>query len=598
MLGSYVTNGCGDARALYRACWRGVQPKDVQFCLFNRLPDYLNGCLASYSPIQLIAGTVIVVIVLRWLERSVSSLRTLVSSQSSGYGPASTAIRVVARLVADLPIIRGFVEKEQEKVISKLREDMKKTRAETGVEPILSLPVKSTKNQKSLLRMIAHKMRTLGETRSKADRMSRASGAVYVGDAELLKTLEEVYSIFSLSNPMHSNIFPTTRQMEAEVIQMTASLVGGGGKGSSICGSMTSGGTESILTAVKASRDYMRKKRRIQRPEMVIAPSAHAAFIKAAEYFNITLVKAPLDGGHRLTARAVRSCLTKNTMLVVASAVNYPHGVMDDVSGIAALCEKRGVLLHVDACLGGFVLPFLQHVDQELGGTKGAKPLEFDFRVRGVTSMSLDSHKFGCSHKGTSIVLYRSPDIRRFQFTSITDWSGGLYISPGFAGSRNGALIATAWASMLYHGLDGYVENTQRMMQCATRFKQAIQYGELAEYLEIIGDPVMSVIAFGSKPGNRNIYVVNDILSRKGWKMSALQSPPGLHMCFTPAHSLQITEELIRDIRCAFLEERGTGGEDGEDEGMAPLYGMAAKVPDKRIVGNFLIAYQDMLLEP
>ena len=238
---------------------------------------------------------------------------------------------------------------------------------------------------------------------------------------------------------MHSNIFPTTRQMEAEVIQMTASFVGGSATSSTtpapeICGSMTSGGTESILTAVKASRDHARRHRRITRPEMVIAPSAHAAFVKASEYFNISIVKAPLDGGHRLTAAAVRRCLSRNTVLVVASAVGYPHGVMDDVEGIAALCKERGVLLHVDCCLGGFVLPFLKFVRPDIGGTMGRADLAFDFRLPGVTSMSLDVHKFGGysrttgarSHAPTlslTLTLSRSRYTRQGALTREPRWS-------------------------------------------------------------------------------------------------------------------------------------------------------------------------------
>ena len=564
----------------------------------------VNDQLAPYSPVQLLSGMLVFLAVATWLIGFAASLRSLVARQSSGYGPAATAVRVVATLVADLPVVRGIVARERTKVIAKLREDMRASRAETGVTPIRSLPVRSTKRQRDLMRMVDEKRKALGETMAGANRMSKASGAVYVGDAELLKVLERVYNAFSLANPMHTGIFPTTRAMEAEVVQMTASLVGGGSTGSgacaSICGSMTSGGTESILTAVKASRDYMRHHRRITKPEMVIAPSAHAAFIKAAEYFNIALVKAPLDSGHRLTEKAVRRCLSRNTVLVVASAVGYPHGILDDVEGISVLCKRRGILMHVDCCLGGFLMPFLKHVSPSIGGTKGehVEDYRFDFELEGVTSMSLDIHKFGCSHKGTSVVLYRNTQIRKHQYTSITDWSGGLYISPGFAGSRNGALIATAWAAMIYHGLEGYIENTTHMMQCATRFKQAIASpGELAEHVELVGDPAMSVVAFKSRPGQRNIYVVNDLLGKKGWSMSALQNPPALHMCFTPAHSMEICEALIRDLRDAYMAADGDQDDD-DDEGRAPLYGMAAKVPDKRIVGEFLTAYQDLLLEP
>lgn len=317
----FASDAC-DAHGFLAACGH-AHPR---VCLTN-LNTAVNRCLSRYSPVQLIFVTVAVTLVVRWSIYALTSFRALIARQSSGYGPASTAVRVVATLVADLPIVRGIVAREQAKVISKLRDDMRASRAATGVPSIRSLPERPTKRQRELLQMIEEKRKSLGETFSRADRTSKASGAVYIGDAELLKVLEKVYNSFSLSNPMHSNMFPTTRVMEAEVVQMTASLVGGGEPGiksnRNICGSMTSGGTESILTAVKAGRDYMRYHKHITKPEMVIAPSAHAAFIKAAEYFNISIVKAPLDGDHRLTASAVRRCLSRNTILVVASAVGY-----------------------------------------------------------------------------------------------------------------------------------------------------------------------------------------------------------------------------------------------------------------------------------
>lgn len=561
-----------------------LQRRDVVACqkyAFNSLNDFIS---KRYSPLEVIVLSVLGFVLVQRLWKVFRR----------AFGTHSVpCTRVIIMAIADLPIIRGIVRREEAKVISKLRDDIMTSRQGKEVEKFLQLPQKGQHDRKEIFKLIDTRRKVLGDDPAANSKYvstkSKASGAIYVGDSRLLEIMNSVYAQFSLSNPMHSDMFPTTRQMEAEIVQMTAGLVGDSSL--HLCGSMTSGGTESILTAVKASRDYMRAHKKIREPEMIIGMSAHAAFIKAAEYFNIKLVRAPLDPEtHCLTARSVKRYITSNTVLVVASAPGYPHGILDQVAEIGALCQRYDILFHVDACLGGFVLPFLKYLAPET--ERPATLPVFDFAsVPGVTSMSLDTHKFGCSHKGTSVVLYRSPDIRRYQYTSITDWSGGLYISPGFAGSRNGALIATAWTSMLYHGIDGYIENTKRMMRCATMFKESIR--DDIEELDVVGDPIMSVIAFSSSIVD--IYVVNDILSSKGWKMSALQSPPALHMCFTPAHSEDITRQLIADLKDsvahALTQEKG-------DEGMAPLYGMAAKVPDRRIVSNFLIAYQDILLEP
>ena len=563
-----------------------VSPWDAWLSSLETQKAVIDQLLSQYTPSVLIVSAISCFVLISWFIQSIH--RVTRRLQDKGWK------QTVAMIVTDLPYIRSIVQKEQAKVVSNLRKDIMKGRGEKKVKMFLTLP-KSSQGKRSLVKCLEERKKVLGDV-AYSTQGSQASGAIYMGDKELMGLLNSVYSEYSLANPMHADMFPSVREMEAEVVTMTAGLVGGGD--SNVCGSMTSGGTESILTAVKASRDYMAAMRGIQHPEMVVAPSAHAAFIKASEYFKIRLVKAQLDDEYCLTGRAVEKHVNKNTIMVVASAPGYPHGVMDDVPSIARVCKKYKLMLHVDACLGGFVLPFLRKMEQY-----DIPP--FDFSVDAVTSMSLDTHKFACSHKGTSVVLYRSPDIRRYQYTTVTDWSGGLYISPGFAGSRSGALIATAWAALLYHGMDGYIENARRMMACSSMLIDAINK-DMKNHLKVIGHPIMSVIAFTSANNPRthkpvlNMYIVNDIMAAKGWKLSALQSPPALHMCFTPAHSESLTQDLIRDLQDAVTEaarRESEGGQD-EDQGMAPLYGMAAKVPDRRIVGNFLIAYQDILLEP
>lgn len=482
-------------------------------------------------------------------------------------------------LVTSLPLVSGYAAREQAKVIASLRKSMKPKYADRD-EPVVQMP------QKGIPAASLHKQL---DTKAAKDVQiqegsSKVSGTVYFAGDELRELLNRAYTAFSHTNPLHGDVFPSVRRMEAEVIAMVASMLGGGSNGSSeVCGAMTSGGTESILSAVKASRDYMCARRGITQPEMVIGESAHAAFFKAAEYFKIRLIKLRVGKDYRLSGAAVRRAITSNTVLVVASSPGFPHGVVDHVRDIAVAAKERGVPCHSDACLGGFVLPFARKL--------GYPVPDFDFSVPGVTSMSVDTHKFGMAHKGTSVVLYRWPTLRHYQYTAITDWSGGLYISPGFAGSRSGALIATAWTALMHLGEQGYLDHTAKIMQAAKDFQEAIQ--QIPE-LRLVGQPDMCNVAFTGATPSANIYALNDLMTAKGWHLSALQRPAAVHMCFTAQH-VDIVDDLVKDLKEAIATLKADPKL--AKSGNAPLYGMAATVPDRSIVGEFLVAFQDIQLE-
>ncbi|KAK9826850.1 hypothetical protein WJX81_007792 [Elliptochloris bilobata] len=492
-------------------------------------------------------------------------------------------LQSVIDAVKALPIISTLMEREHAKMTVKIRESMRGKAGEEEEAVLLELPPKGAPPQQVLKRM---RSRERCDVRI-AEGDSRVSGTLYLADAEHCGLLSEAYAAFAHTNPMHTSVFPSVRRMEREVVAMTAAMLGGGPDGDpGVCGAMTSGGSESILTAVKAARDWARRIRGVRRPEMVVAVSAHAAFVKAAEYFGIKLVRVPVGGDFRLAAAAVRRAMTRNTALVVASAPCYPHGVIDDVAGIAEVAGRAGVWCHVDACLGGFVLPFARQL--------GYRVPAFDFAVPGVSSMSVDTHKFGMAHKGTSVVLYRSAALRRHQYTRVTEWSGGLYISPGFAGSRSGALIATAWASMMHLGNEGFLRVTAQIMQVAAEFAAGVR---AIPELRLTGEPAMAVVGFMASdpaPGARrlDVYALNDAMGMRGWHLNALQRPPALHMCFTATHSS--AQPLLKDLHeCVAEVAKGDSKVAG---GMAPVYGMADISPDRAIIGEFLVAYQDVLL--
>ncbi|CAK0780190.1 hypothetical protein CVIRNUC_004963 [Coccomyxa viridis] len=538
---------------------------------FQHSTASIDASLHGLQPWQVAAVTAVVVLLtlwaLTWLQAAFAEVR------ETGF------VQSLIDFLKTLPGIRGLVKREHTKMMVKLRASINKSLLNGG-EQHLQLPKKGLPAQQ-----IISSLEKRGQHDVPFDEgASTVSGTLYLSGEAHCALLNDVYTRFSHTNPMHADVFPSVRQMELEVLAMTAAMVGGGPEGDpEVCGAMTSGGTESILTAVKASRDYMRAKRGIKHPEMVVGQSAHAAFFKAAEYFKVKLVVVPVGKDMRVTAAAVARALTRNTVLVVASSPCFPHGVIDDVEGIAQVASKAGVCCHTDACLGGFVLPFAHKL--------GYPVPAWDFSVPGVTSMSLDSHKFGMAHKGTSVVLYRSKGIRRYQYTRITDWSGGLYISPGFAGSRSGALISTAWASMIHQGEEGYLRITDQMMKAAGAFAKGLQQ---IEGLQLAGSPAMTVVAFrASKPRALNIYALNDLMSQRGWHLSALQLPPALHMCFTGQHA-SIVDSLLKDLQeCVdILQKDSTGIKDG----MAPIYGLASVSPDRKIIGEFLVAYQDVLL--
>lgn len=494
-----------------------------------------------------------------------------------------------------LPVIRSIVKHEMGKQMRKLRASMKK-----DPDPSLfrAIPERGLSEPEVLSLIAARQKKDVSKAQPNGGPASlglqAVSGTVYLLP-EHQDFLTGVYSQFAHTNPLHGDVYPSVGRMEAEVVSMTAGILGGG-PGTAVCGAMTSGGTESILTAVKASRDHARATRGIDDPEMIIARSAHPAFIKAAEYFNVRAHIVEVGPDYRLQAKDVRMKISRNTILLVASAPSYPHGVIDEVEKIATLAHERGILCHVDCCLGGFVLPFARDLGYSIP--------PFDFSVPGVTSISADTHKFGMAHKGTSVVLYRSPEIRQHQYTAVVNWSGGLYISPGFAGSRSGALIATAWASMIKNGLEGYRDATRTLMRAAENFIDGLQ--KIPD-LRVVGRPDACIVAFRSARRSRvNIFELNDWLTARGWHLNALIFPSALHFCFT-VRSAGCVPQLLADLGqgCAELARaaearkgagKGSGGPGGSKR-MAPVYGLASAMPDRGAVGDILKAVQDVMSE-
>jgi sphinganine-1-phosphate aldolase len=409
-----------------------------------------------------------------------------------------------------------------------------------------------------------------------------ASGAVYHGDPDHVAFLNGIYAAQSQSNPLHPDLWPSATKFEAEIVAMTASMLGAGdAPGPPVVGTVSSGGTESILLAMKAYRDFARERRGIAEPEIVAPVTAHAAFDKAARFFDMPLVRVPVDDMFRADLSALAAAVTERTAVVVGSAPGFPHGVIDPIAEIAALAAERGVGCHVDACLGGFILPWAERL--------GYPVPPFDFRLPGVTSMSADTHKYGYAAKGSSVVLYRGKELRQFQYYTVTDWPGGLYLSPTFAGSRPGALSATCWAAMVSIGEAGYLEAARRILETGARIRDGIA---AIPGLRVLGDPLW-VTAFAADDG-LDVYQVMENMSHRGWSLNGLQRPAAVHIAVTLRHTLPgVADRFLGDLGASVEEVRS---HPGVSTGMAPVYGMAASLPAE-VVRQVLTGYLDTLFE-
>ncbi|HUX38368.1 MAG TPA: aminotransferase class V-fold PLP-dependent enzyme, partial [Rectinemataceae bacterium] len=325
--------------------------------------------------------------------------------------------------------------------------------------------------------------------------------------------------------------------------------------------------------AVKTWRDYARATRPLLRhPEMILAETAHVAWEKGADYFGLKIVRVPVGPDFRMDVEAVKRKISRNTVLIVASAPDYPHGMIDPIEELGALALSKKLPLHVDACLGGFFLPFMD---------RSVDPIpSFDFGVPGVSSMSADLHKYGFAAKGASVILYRDMSYFEKQFFISESWPGGVFLSTGLLGTRPGGAIAAAWASLMGMGMEGYREKVRSAMEATRRLKAGIA---AIEGLEIIGSPPASIFSYRSLDPRVDIYAVGDRLEARAWHIDRLQRPEGLHAMVTPRHA-EVVERYLADLAESVREVRDNPAL--KRQGDAAMYGMISRVPIRSAVAH------------
>jgi len=414
----------------------------------------------------------------------------------------------------------------------------------------------------------------------------QASGTFYHAGDEHRKYLNKVFSLFSHVNTIQFDLCPSMFKMESEIISMTAKMlncdaVKEHNPEDDVCGTMTSGGSESIMMAMKVYRDWGRAEKNISEPEIIMPHTAHPAFDKSGKYFGIKMVHIPVsEPDYRVNPNAVEEKINENTVAIVGSAGNYPYGLIDPMEELSEIALRHAIGFHVDGCLGGFILPWIEKLGYDI-------PI-FDFRLPGLTSMSADTHKYGFALKGTSVVLYRNNKLRRYQYFNVPDWSGGMYASPTGAGSRSGGLTAATWSSLVYLGEAGYLKAARAIMKVADKIKEGIQ--SIPELI-VIGEPTF-VISFRSE--EIDMYHLNDFMKTKGWRFNCLQLPPAMHFCVTMPQTVVpgIAKKMIKDLKKGVEYAKSKAGTVAKT---TALYGLAGTIEGNEQVTELVFGYFDYL---
>jgi sphinganine-1-phosphate aldolase len=391
---------------------------------------------------------------------------------------------------------------------------------------------------------------TMAKEEDAAWESGKCSGTMYCGDHDHYHFLTEAFGLFAHVNVLQRDICPSATKFEAEIIAMTLDLLHAEavGDGDPV-GLVSSGGTGSICHALLAYRDHAAQERGVRRPNIVKPETAHPAFDKGCHLFGIEVREAPVDPATtRVDTTWVEDAIDDETVAIVGSACNYGYGTIDPIDVLSDIALRRGVGLHVDSCLGGFILPFGQELGYDI-------PV-FDYRLPGVTSMSADTHKYGYALKGTSVVTFRDKAVRDAQYFFRTGWSGGKYCSPGMEGSRSGGLLAATWASMVQLGREGYLRYASQIFETA-----ATMLGSVRSHpeLRVLGTPTF---LFSFTSDQFDIYLVNDFMRQRGWRFNGQQYPNALHMAVTrPQTQPGVADLFATDLSDAVAHAREHAGE-------------------------------------
>ncbi len=374
-------------------------------------------------------------------------------------------------------------------------------------------------------------------------RTGKISGLLYYAGDDVIQVAHDAYAMYFNENAVYPKVFPSLARMEEEVIDLSLALLNGGDRAA---GSMTTGGTESIFLAIKTARDWARANKPVNgTPEILMSRTAHPAFDRAAELMDMKVVRLAPRPDFRADVDAMADAITDNTIMMVGSAPEYPHGIVDPITDLGKLAQSRDLWLHVDCCIGGFIAPFVRKLGYPIP--------DFDFSVPGVRSISADVHKNGYAAKGASTVLYSDAEYLKYQGFEFDQWSKGYYATRTFVGSRPGGAVASAWAVMNYLGEEGYM----RIAQDVLHIRETLMDGvNRIDGLETYGDPQLTIFTYGSDAFD--IFAVADGMAEAGWYVSRIQEPNAIHMMLSLIQK-PVVEEYISDLSYVAGKVRASG---------------------------------------
>ena len=372
-------------------------------------------------------------------------------------------------------------------------------------------------------------------------RRGRHAAFVWHADEDVERVAREAYTLFMTENGLGLRVFPSLRRMEADVVAMVRHLLGGD---DATTGHLTSGGTESIFLATHAARQWARQQRpEITEPEIVAPWSAHPAVNKAAHYLGMKVLRVPVGAGFRADVAAMAAAITPRTVMLYGSAPTYSLGVIDPIAALADLARARGLWLHVDACVGGILGPFVRAL--------GHPVPEFGLALPGVTSVSADLHKSGYTAKGASVVLFRTALHQAAGRYDFDDWPTGLYSVNTFTGTRPGGAIAAAWAVMNFLGEAGYRRIAATVMEAKAHLVEGL--ARIGGGLRVWGEPELWAVGFGS--ADHDVFTIADRMTARGWSVGRIREPRGIHLMLTPVHA-PIIDEYLADLARSVDEAR------------------------------------------
>ena len=438
---------------------------------------------------------------------------------------------------------------------------------------------------------------------------SKLSGTLYnIPTEKEINLLKNVLDSYYKTNPLHSDIYPSLITMEKDIVSMCKELLSLNNKGAGT-GTVTTGGTESIILALYTYREWAKTERYITSPEVIALSTVHPAFDKGCHYLGIKLIKIDVDYDNNINEWQLSLAINHNTILLVGSAPSFPHGLIDDFDILSRKADEHGIFLHVDACLGGFIFPFLDSYNSNYNDLN-----KCDFRNSKVSSISIDTHKYGLCPKGSSVILFRDRTLFEHCYFISSQWSGGIYATTNITGSRSGLNVAWTWAILNSIGKTKYFNNAVSIICQLEKIKEAFANND---DIFIFGNPLLSVVAFGSN--TIDIYKISHALKEAGWNINELQNPPSFHLCITNCHNEDvignfieaITNEinninelnLLKDNEHYFdntitgnynnnSNENGNRHNNGNDDNSGgSIYGTSQKVGDPAIIDKVVVSY-------